>query len=285
MEIRKVPATAGADWLLSAFNLLRKSPFGLGLLGLIYGLISLAVTLLARAMPNLLGPLQLALMVVGPLLMAGMVFAAREVDEGRSAAPGHLLRGIQEGKAGRLLGTLLPQIAALLVCAALLVMMIGIDQLQALSELMQKLQTQTNPDPAMFEDLPVGRLFLWLMLVMAVGVLSWFFTFTALPDMMFADAGMITAMRRSFRACLGNLPAMILFFVMFVVVMMALGVGINVLGLIFAIVGGELALVIVSTLLMGTVLLPLISAVMYFAWKQMVGTGAPSAAAITGIEV
>lgn len=229
MDIHKVPATAGADWLLSAFKLLRKSPFGLGLLGLIYGVISLVVTLLARAMPSLLGPLQLLLMIAGPLLMAGMVFAAREVDEGRSAAPAHLLRGIQEGKAGRLLGTLLPQIAALLICAALLVLMIGIDELQALSELMLKLQTQPNPDPAMFENLPIGRMFLWLVLVLVIGVLSWFFTFTALPDMMLADAPLMAAMRRSFRACLGNLPAMILFFVMFVVVMLALGIGINVL--------------------------------------------------------
>ena len=32
MEIRKVPASAGAEWLLGAFHLLRKSPVGLGLM-------------------------------------------------------------------------------------------------------------------------------------------------------------------------------------------------------------------------------------------------------------
>lgn len=53
----------------------------------------------------------------------------------------------------------------------------------------------------------------------------------------------------------------------------------------FALVGGELALVIVSTLLMGTILLPLISAVMYFAWKQMVAGSALAPAESTGIAM
>ena len=35
MEIRKVPASAGAQWLLETFGLLRKSPFGFGALGLL----------------------------------------------------------------------------------------------------------------------------------------------------------------------------------------------------------------------------------------------------------
>ena len=35
MEIRKLPAAAGAEWLLSAFRLLRRSPMGFGLLALI----------------------------------------------------------------------------------------------------------------------------------------------------------------------------------------------------------------------------------------------------------
>lgn len=40
-DIRKVPASAGAEWLLGGFGLLRRSPLGLGLLGVIYGAIAL----------------------------------------------------------------------------------------------------------------------------------------------------------------------------------------------------------------------------------------------------
>ncbi|HSM12279.1 MAG TPA: hypothetical protein VK827_12045, partial [Lysobacter sp.] len=36
-ELRKVPASAGAEWLLGGFALLRKAPLALGLLGLIWG--------------------------------------------------------------------------------------------------------------------------------------------------------------------------------------------------------------------------------------------------------
>ena len=37
-NINKVPAGAGAEWLLGGFALLRKAPVGLGLLGLGWGL-------------------------------------------------------------------------------------------------------------------------------------------------------------------------------------------------------------------------------------------------------
>ena len=39
--INKVPANAGAEWLLRGFALLRKAPMALGTLGLIWGLLSL----------------------------------------------------------------------------------------------------------------------------------------------------------------------------------------------------------------------------------------------------
>ena len=41
MEIRKVPAAAGAEWLLEAFRLLKKSPLGFGLLAVIYAVLFL----------------------------------------------------------------------------------------------------------------------------------------------------------------------------------------------------------------------------------------------------
>lgn len=285
MEIRKVPASAGAEWLLGALLLLRKSPFGLGLLGLIHGLLTITASLVAQLVPPLALALQLLLLLVGPLLLAGMVFAAREVDEGRSAAPHHLLRGIQEGKAGRLVGTLIPQIAALLVCVVLLVAVVGADQLMALSELMQKLQTQANPDPAIFEKLPLGRLFLWTVLVIGVGIFAGFFTFTALPDMMFADVGLFAAMRRSFQACLGNLLALMVLSLLMVVVVVALMVGITLVSLLAQFIGGQTAMMVISNLLMTMFIAPVLTATMYFAWKQILSGNAAVSTAQTGIAV
>ena len=47
-DIRKVPASAGAEWLLGGFGLLRKAPLGLGLLGVLYGLLTLLVAASVR---------------------------------------------------------------------------------------------------------------------------------------------------------------------------------------------------------------------------------------------
>ncbi|MCZ3100076.1 hypothetical protein NYZ00_19320, partial [Acinetobacter baumannii] len=87
-DIRKVPASAGAEWLLDGFRLLKRSPFGLGTLGLIFGALGLLSSLAAQHGQSALGmTLQLAFVLIGPLLLAGMIFAAREVDEGRDATP------------------------------------------------------------------------------------------------------------------------------------------------------------------------------------------------------
>src|SRR5690348_6814155 len=113
--IHKLSASAGAEWLIGGLRLLRRSPMGLGTLGLLFGLLGLLANLSLQRSPETAMLLQLVFIVLGPLLLAGMVYAAREVDAGRPATPGHLLRGLQEGKAPRLLATLLPQVAAVIL--------------------------------------------------------------------------------------------------------------------------------------------------------------------------
>src|SRR5690606_17543674 len=113
----------------------------------------------------------------------GIVYAAREVEQGRPAKPAHLVQGIRDGKAPRLLAMLLPQVVAMIVLAALLVGMVGVDQLERMSAVMVELQT--NPDPALMETLPLGALFGWFVAALVVGVLMGFFTFVAIPQVMF----------------------------------------------------------------------------------------------------
>src|SRR3546814_12288570 len=47
-DARKVPASAGAEWLLGGFGLLRKAPLGLGLLGALYGVLALVMGMSAQ---------------------------------------------------------------------------------------------------------------------------------------------------------------------------------------------------------------------------------------------
>lgn len=269
-DVRKVRPSAGAEWLLGGFALLRRSPFGLGLLGALFGLLAVVLAMLTLSSPGLMLLQQLVMMLLGPLLVAGMVWAAREVDQGRSANPGHLLRGIQEGKTTRLWATLLPQIAAGIVAVLLLVVVVGPADLQKLAMAVEQSQGQSNPDPSLFGGLPVGKLLLWLVVAVAVGIVAGFFTFTAIPDMMFRDAGAMEAMKRSFRACVANLPALVVFFVLLVIAAVAITVVVQLVGFVVRLVAGDTAMLFVVQVLMMAVLMPVVTGAMYHGWKQMV---------------
>ena len=291
MDVRKVPATAGAEWLLGGFILLRRSPGGFGLLALSYAALWLTVTGLTRLVPDLLAPLQLMFFLIGPLLLAGMIFAAREVDEGRSAAPAHLLAALRTGKAARLVSTVLPQVALMALCAVLLYIVVGAEHIENLLKLFAKLQAQAESnlpvDPSEFASIPFGRLFLWVLLVFGVGLTGFLFTFTLVPDMLFTDTRLVPGMARSFRACSANLGALAVFLVLGFVVMMAVGFGFVLVSQIAMLVAGQAGLLIANAAFNGLMTV-FASGVMYFAWKQLLGDGssAPqSASASTGIEV
>ena len=107
-------------------------------------------------------------LLIGPLSwLAGSSRA--EVDEGRSAAPAHLLASIHTGKAGRLISTLIPQVVVLLLCLGLLYALVGQENIEKLAALMAELQTQAEAgkqvDPNLLLDMPIGRLTLWMALV------------------------------------------------------------------------------------------------------------------------
>jgi uncharacterized membrane protein len=284
-DVRKVPASAGAEWLLGGFRLLRQAPLGLGLLGAIYGAFALLVSLSQGANMTLFLVLELVLLVIGPILLGGLIYAARCVDGGGPAVPGQLLQGVRDGKAARLLATLVPQIVAVLVCALLLVLMIGGDGLAQMAQTLEHLQGQAKPDPALISALPLGRLALWTVLVLVIGVVASFFTFVAVPELMFTDSQAWDAMRRSFRACMRNLPALIVFIVLTMIAVVAIYTAVMMIALVVKMVAGELAMQIVAQLLATAVLMPALTGAMYHAWKQMLaGDGAIVSPAISGFE-
>ena len=267
--IRKVRAGAGAEWLMGGIALLRKAPLQLGLLGLIWGGLS--------ALGSLGGQVWLSLLLAlaGPVLFGGVVYAAREVDQGRPANPAHLVQGMRDGKLLRLLAMLLPQSAALVVMGVLLVAMIGPEQLQHTTQVLAQLQT--NPDPALAETLPTGRLLLWMLAVLVVGVISGFFTFVAIPEVMFTDRGAFAAMKLSLRTCLRNLGALVVLVVLMMIAVIALSLVLQLLALVLAFALGAQAATFATQLLLMAMLLPVMGGAVYLAWRQTVGD-APSAA-------
>ena len=283
MDVRKVRPGAGAEWLLGGFVLLRRSPLGLGLLGAIFGVLAAAVALVATRSSQTFVVAELVMLLLGPLLVAGMVYAAREVDEGRAATPGQLLQGLREGKASRLLATLLPQIGAALLIALLVVVVIGPDNMQQMAQAMEKLQGQANPDPELMRQIPAGRVLLLVFLAIVIGVGAGFFTFLAVPDMMFTEHGAFAAMGRSFRACANNVPALIVFYLLLMVSLVALLFAVNIIGLVVRLLAGDQAMQVVVQVLLMAVLMPVLTGAMYHAWKSLLGGGALQAP--SGIEV
>ncbi len=273
--INKVPASAGAEWLLGGFALLRKAPLALGLLGVIWGVLSLLGVQLMTVNASVGMLLQLVLGIVGPLLFAGLLWAVREVDEGRAAQSAHLFHFVRSEQTGSVLATLLPQLAAVLVLGLLLVLMIGPAELQKLGEVMTTLQATAQaggqPDPELMRSLPVGRLFLWMLMLFAVVIAVSLFTFVAVPDIVFGGRGGFDAMRNSFRACLHNLSAMVVFYLLLFVALFAISFGVQLLSMTVQLVAGQTAAIWLSNLLMMGVLMPLLAGSVYHAWRQMLG--------------
>lgn len=276
-EIRKVPVAAGAEWLLTGFALLRKAPVALATLGVIWGLLAMLLMALAMLVPILAMPLQFLLLLAGPIVFGGMVWAVREVDEGRTAQPASLLQGLHEGRAPRLLTSLLPQLAAGLVLGVLLLLLLGSEGLRQLGEVTTKInemsQSGAQPDPALLESLiatlPAGRILLWLLLVIVSFAAMTLALFTLPPQVMFDQRSGFVAMRESLRACMHNLLPMLVFFVLGLVTIFAIYFGVMIVALIAQLIGGPLLAMWVAQLLLMAIVMPVFAGAVYAAWKQM----------------
>ncbi len=281
-EIRKLPASAGAEWLLTGFALLRRAPLALGMLGMTWGLIAVVGAGLAMLLPALGLAVQFLLLLAGPVFMGGMLWAVREVDEGRVAKPSHLLHGLQDGRAPHLLVSLLPQALAVIVLALLLVLMIGPSGWQQLAHVMGELerinqaaaQSGVQPDPAQVQalvaSLPAGRILLWLLMVIVGFAALSLALFVMPPQVMFDRATGVHALGESLRAGVRNLPALLVFFLLTFIALVAIYFVVALAMMLATLVIGTLA-VFLAQLIMMAVLMPVFAGAVYAAWKQMFG--------------
>ncbi|KAF1712403.1 hypothetical protein CSC70_02470 [Pseudoxanthomonas kalamensis DSM 18571] len=274
-DIKTVPASAGAQWLLDAFAVLRKAPLGLGLLGIGWGLLAMAAMLVSMWVPTLGLALQLVVSLLGPALFAGLLWAVREVDQGRAAQPAHLWQGLRNGRMPALLSTLLPQLGAGVVLGLGVLVLVGADGMKQIVEVAEQIQAVQEaggtPDPAMVEGLPAGRVLLCLLLALALVPAVVCLIFVSVPQIIFSGSPGLAAMGRSLRACLRNLPAMIVFGLLLFITMFALGFATQIAAMLIQLLFGPAAAVVLMNLLLMAVLMPLLAGVAYFAWRQMLG--------------
>ncbi|WP_028920157.1 BPSS1780 family membrane protein [Pseudoxanthomonas suwonensis] len=288
--IRKLPASAGAEWVLGGFTLLRRAPVALGTLGALWGLLASLVVTLGLAVPALGTILQLLVALAGPVLFAGLVWAVREVAHGRPALPAHLLQGWNEGRWPQLLATLLPQVAAGLLLGVMLLVLVGPQQLQHLAQASEELnamaQAGQQPTPeeveALVAGLPSGRILLWLLLGLAAAVAVAMTVFVSVPRILFDRRDGLPAMGDSLRACLRNLPALVVFLLLVMVAIFAIYFGVLMLTLVVQLLAGPVVAMWIAQMLMMAVLMPLLAGAVYTAWTQLFGQAAPVAAVATG---
>lgn len=284
--IRRLPASAGAEWLLGGFALLRRAPLALGMLGALWGVLGALVIAFALAVPALAAALQLLLALAGPLLFAGLVWAVRELTQGRPPQPGHLLHGLREGLVPPLLATLLPQLAAGLLLGVLLLVLIGTDQLQqmyAVSEELNALaQSGAQPSPeqveALVSGLPAGRILLWLLLGLVAAVMVAMTVFVSVPRIVFDHRGGLAAMGDSLRASVHNLPALLVFFLLAFVALSAIYFAVLLFSLVLQLLAGPLLAAWVAQILMMAVIMPLLAGAVLTAWGQLFGDAAAAPA-------
>jgi len=281
--INKLPASAGAQWLLDAFALLKRAPWGLGRLGVVWGALALVVLAGSALHPTLGLALQLGLSLLAPFLFAGLLWAVREVDAGRPVQPATLFHELRGEHAPALLATLLPQLLMGIGLALLFMLLVGPEGMQQVIEVATKIQAAQaagqQPDPALVQDLPVGRVLLCLLLAMAAVPVVVFLIFVAVPQIVFSGSHGLAAMRTSLRACLHNLPALLVFLLLMFVTLLALTVGVQIVAMVLQLLLGTTFAVFVTNLLMMAVLMPLFAGVAYSAWKQMFGAEEKTVAA------
>ncbi|WP_028917951.1 BPSS1780 family membrane protein [Pseudoxanthomonas sp. J35] len=290
--IRKLPASAGAEWVLGGFALLRRAPVALGTLGALWGLLASLVVTLGLAVPALGTILQLLVALAGPVLFAGLLWAVREVAHGRPALPGHLLQGWTEGRWPQLLATLLPQVAAGLLLGVMLLVLVGPQQLQQLAQASEELnamaQAGQQPTPeeveALVAGLPSGRILLWLLLGLAAAVAVAMTVFVAVPRILFDRRDGLAAMGDSLRACLRNLPALAVFLLLVMVAIFAIYFGVLVLTLVVQLLAGPVVAMWIAQMLMMAVLMPLLAGAVHTAWSQLFGQAAPVATAVASSQ-
>ncbi len=277
-EIRKLPASAGAQWLLDTFSLYRRAPLQLARIGLTWMLVSWVVTLLSTLVPGALGlAVQLMTLAVSPIMFGGMLYAMGEIDDGRPGLVTHLLQPIRDHRVSHLLVPLAIQVLVVLLLGVLLYLMIGREGFAAFSDVMARMEEiarsnqQVSPEAAaeLVAQLPATRIALWMLLVFVTAIALTLAMFTQPALVVFDKQSGMHALRLSLQGCIENIAAMAVFAVLGVIAAFCGYILFVIVIQIAMLLGGQMVAVFIAQLLLTTVVIPLYVGAVYAAWKQM----------------
>ncbi|KGI76612.1 BPSS1780 family membrane protein [Oleiagrimonas soli] len=255
--MRKVDVGASIEWIGAAFAAVRAHPAAFLVMGLIFTVIPLV---------PLLGGI--VILLLGPALLAGMIYAAREADQGRTPKVGHLFQAFQDGdRIGSLIALCLPVFAALLlmivVAMPIIIAIANSGQIDA-----QTLSDQAALAAALHPILSAmaGRLLLTLVLIVVIAFVAGMLTFLAAACIMLGRDPAFVAMRKSFAACARNFGA-------YLITVLLLGLGLGLLRIVLS----QLLPEILAAVLTSTPYYALLGPLTYAAYRSIFGddTSAP----------
>lgn len=285
--INKVPAGAGAEWLLGGFRLLWRSPVtmaAISIAGLFVVMMAVVVALVVVAatasfpFPLSLIPLAIycALTLGVPcLVFAGATWAAREVALGRPARIQHLQVGL--GHIRALLVTSVVPMAGLFLSSLLLIALLGNEGVQHVNEVLMKLQALfangAQPNPAEVEaliaTLPVFRFLFWMLLTLLMAPFLVCVLMLAVSDVVFSGRSGFSALRLSIAANFKNFTTMIVFSLLLSALLFGVSAAAQLVGVLVQFVLGPVAALLVINLLLAVVLMPVLAGAAYTAWRQV----------------
>lgn len=240
MSFQTVPAGQGLKWITDAVNLILKNPAPFALMGVVVAVAS---------MVPILGSFALA--ILGPALYGGIMYAAREQENGGTADFKQLFQAFNEpGKLPKMLVLCLPGIAAGIVITILAVILLGGALLGA------GISGASSNSAAIGAGMGIGLL-LFFVVALAVGVFAYALTFFATPRVMLDNIDPIPAMQESLKACLANIGAILVYVGILLVV-----------AIVVVLVIGLVSPVLAQLLLM-IAFIPVVSVAMYRAWREV----------------
>jgi len=283
MDFRSAPAGHGLAWFQRALRMLDKNPRGLLGLTLFFVLIQLAPNLLVTN-PTLSMALSMLLLLLGPALFAGVLYAIGEADAGRPVASSQLFEGLrQPGVRAQLLLLGVLQVLAMFLVVLAAQRIFGADNLAIL---MKVAEQKIAPDSA-----EAQRIAAPLLQTMMVAVVICFVLlsgmFFAVPRVLFDGRKALGAFGESIVACATNVLSLTVYGLVLVGVLMAVCVALMIVAAVCGLLGKVGSFLFLAILIaVGAVWLVVSSAGNYLAWRDVFGhantdSGAPP---ITGIE-
>lgn len=304
MDIRRLPASQGLVWFRQAIDLGAKNPravFGASLMAiaaLYAAALALAVILAALVVggkaegkaPDLgvmmavAAPLTLAVMLLVPVLLGGLMHVIRETEAGQPARARDVFAPLRSAHGRRLAWLGLVQVLLAVFGGVLMVAVAGSDYwsdyLQAMHVAMQ------GGAPVIPQPRNSGLLFL---VQLVFNYFSYGLMLFAIPLMLFSGNSLREALRNALRASVSNVGANLLAGVLFIGALVVAAVVVALLATLLAMVGGAIHPLLGTVLLLLTMfgfaaaVLVLVVGAAYLAWRDTFGA-APVPPQVHGFE-